>query len=206
MLARNIVAIGSSSLFGLVDPKHGGYIGRLKTWHEANDVNNKVYNLGISGDTTSGMLKRLSNETSVRKPDLILITTGLNDTRRVGSKESPSTTPIAQFEQNLKSLISEASRIAKVACVGVYPIDDSKTAPLFFWKKDYYYLMADAKDYERVTSEICKSENIPYLDIFNEWLRQDYANLLFEDGLHANELGHQKIFESLKQFLLDLYK
>lgn len=206
MLPRNIVAIGSSSLFGLVDPKHGGYIGRLKTWYETNDINNKVYNLGISGDTTTGILKRLLNEVSPRKPDLILITTGLNDTRRVRLKESPSTIPIKQFEQNLKLLISEGSKIAKVAFVGVYPIDDSKTTPLSFWKKNYYYLMLDAIAYEKITSSVCKSENIPYLDIFKEWLKQDYTNLLFEDDLHANELGHEKIFQSLKQFLLDLYK
>ncbi len=36
MIPHRIVAIGASTFFGLYDEDHlGGYIGRLKMWHES---------------------------------------------------------------------------------------------------------------------------------------------------------------------------
>lgn len=204
MLPKRIVAFGSSSLYGRVDPEGGGYIGRLRRWHESEDIHNAVFNLGISGDTTTGILKRLVSEASVRRPNLILITTGLNDTRRVGSKNASITTPVKQFKKNVEELITQARSLAKVIFISVYPIDDRRTTPLI--GTDYYYLLKDAKEYAKITKRICKSGRIPYLDIFNEWLKIDYLPYLYEDGLHANARGHQEIFHRLKNFLGELYK
>ena len=206
MLPQRIVAIGSSSLFGLVDPQGGGYIGRLKTWHENQNINNKVYNLGISGDTTTGMLKRFPPEVSIRKPNLILITSGLNDTRKIGGKSKPPTTPVEQFKKNIETLIKKGKTLTDVVFISVFPIDDKKTSPLLYWNHDdYFYCMTDAIKYAKIVNSICETERVPYLDIFNEWLHQDYKQWLFEDGLHANAVGHEKIYKSLKSFLLNLY-
>ncbi len=200
MIPNRVVAIGSSSLFGVGDSDGGGFIGRLKKWHEGIDIRNSVYNLGIPGDTTTGMLKRFS-EVSIRKPNLILISSGLNDTRRIGKKNAPNTTPLPAFRNNIKALISEAREIADLVFISVYPIDEERTAPLTYWKKEYYYLFNDAKEYEAATKEICKQSNIAYVDNFSEWMAGDYKNWLFEDGLHANAQGHEKIFQGLKQRL-----
>ncbi|MBI4097299.1 MAG: hypothetical protein HY428_02700 [Candidatus Levybacteria bacterium] len=84
---------------------------------------------------------------------------------------------------------------------GVYPIDESKTAPLTYWKKGYFYLMNDATELENSVKDVCKSENVPYFDIWSEWMKEDYRQWLFEDGLHANAVGHQRIFDKLRDFL-----
>ena len=93
MISTRIVAIGASSLFGRIDPEEGGFIGRLKKWHETQAAQNIVFNLGVPGETSSDILKRFSQEVGVRRPDLILISVGLNDTKRKGSKEAGNPPP-----------------------------------------------------------------------------------------------------------------
>ncbi|HSW88796.1 MAG TPA: GDSL-type esterase/lipase family protein [Candidatus Saccharimonadales bacterium] len=206
MLPKKIVAIGSSTLFGRVDPQGGGYIGRLRSWHEENDPHNAVFNLGISGETTADMLKRLVSEAIIRNPNLIILTSGSNDTRRIGSKNSPVNTSLEQFRKNINEMIRQAKQIAPIVFVSIYPINESNTAPLRYWHDTYYYLLQDAIEYAQAVKEICNDNNIPYLDIFNKWLKEDYFEYLFEDGLHANAKGHEIIFNSLKLFLQSLYE
>lgn len=200
MIPKRIVAIGSSSLYGRVDPEGGGYIGRLRKWHESNGVHNAVFNLGIGGDTTADMLKRLIPEASVRRPDLILLTTGLNDTRRTGQKNAAVTTTLPQFRTNVQKLIKTVKTLSPVVVISVYPIDDTHTQPLI--ETNFFYLMTDATQYEQATRDICHEKNIAYLNIWDVWMKEDYKRWLFEDGLHANALGHQQIFEDLKKFLI----
>ena len=204
MIPQRIVAFGGSNLFGLIDPKGGGFIGRLKTYHEGQDVHNMVFNLGISGETTTDILKRLLPEAAIRKPDLIIIAIGLNDTKRIGGKTGEITTPKEQFEDNIKMLIKQAQSLSRVILLSHFPPVEEKTAPLTYWNKSYYYLKNDAIKYMQIVKEICDKEKIPYLDIFNKWIKKDYSHLLFIDGIHANEKGHSVIFEDLKAFLKQL--
>ncbi len=205
MPPKNIVVIGASSVFGRIDPKGGGFVGRLKTWHENNEPNyNAVYNLGISGDTTTGMLSRLLPEAGARNPDLMILSLGTNDASRIGSLTSPHATTLNEFERKVKKLIQQSQSLTmNVLIVSAYPIDDTKTVPLFNSNK--YYLMSDIKIYIKKTQEICEQNGILYLDLFNALITTDYKKLLYKDGLHMNAQGHQFIFEQLKNFLMSKY-
>lgn len=114
MLPQRIVAFGGSNLFGFFDPQGGGFIGRLKTYHESKNLDNMVFNLGISGETSTGMLKRLLPEAIVRKPDLIIVATGVNDARRLGSKTEKITTLLAHFKKNVQKIINQAKSLSDV--------------------------------------------------------------------------------------------
>lgn len=206
MLPKRIVSIGASSCEGKVDPKGGGFVGRLRRWLESIDQHYHVYNLGVSGDTTSGMLKRFLQEAKPRKPELVIIMLGINDCRRDGSKNSPCDTPTSQFRENVSKLITQARSLTdKVLFISVYPIDESKTAPVS-WRK-VFYLEKDAGNYAGNMKQICKELKIDYLDIFNVWLKENYKNkYLADDGLHANSRGHEYIFEKVKDCLVKKYK
>lgn len=206
MLPKTIVAIGTSTLYGRVDPQGGGYIGRLRRWHEKNDPHNAVFNLGISGETTDEILERLIPECKIRKPDLIILTSGSNDTRRIGSKNNPVTTSIQQFKKNVNLMIEQAKSLAPIMMTSIYPINEKQTVPLKYWHETHYYLLQDAIIYAQAARDICNNRHIPYLDIFNQWMKKDYYDLLFEDGLHANSKGHEMIFQQLKKFLKGLYQ
>lgn len=204
MIPKRIVAIGTSSFFGLGDPLHGGYIGRLKVWHETKDKDNTVFNLGISGDavgeTTTQLLQRLEPEAKVREPNLILLTSGINDIRRHGSRENPSVTPKEDFRNNIITMIHKAKSLADVAVISAIPILEKHDSA------DNYLLPKDLEEYTQIAKEVCQQENVPYLDVYNEFAKEDYKGLLTPDGVHPNEKGHEKIFEKLEEFLEELYK
>lgn len=202
MQPKRIVFLGASSVFGKNDPGGGGFAGRFKSWYESQDLKNSVFNLGIGGDITTGMSERF-DEVIRRKPDLIILQLGLNDTKRTDSKDNPPTTAFEQFKNNVRELIKKC-RKTDVTFLGVYPIDEKKTAPVQV--KDVYYLMQDAKKYSEATKQICAEQNVPYLDIFNSWMNKDYLKFLSEDGLHCNPKGHEEIFNRLKHFFLERYQ
>lgn len=203
MIPQRIVVIGASTVYGRVDIEGGGWVGRLRRWHEQQDRKNAVFNLGIGGDTSEGFLRRLKVEVSPRRPDLILVSGGLNDIKRVSNKTAPVTIPLPQSQQNIREIIKEGRKLTEVIFISVHPIDESRTSPVS-WENSHY-LSVDVRQYSDATKEICETEKIPYIDIFNEWMKINYMPLLADDGLHPNSHGHQKIFEAVREFLIEKY-
>lgn len=56
-------------------------MGRLRKALELRDAANTVFNLGIGGDDTFGLKRRISAELAMRAPDIVIIGIGVNDTR-----------------------------------------------------------------------------------------------------------------------------
>ena len=204
MLPQRIVAVGASIVFGRVDPEHGGFMGRMKIWHEKFFTPNAVFNLGISGETSTMLLDRLHAELLVRKPNLIIISVGLNDVKRNGSLRSSPTTPTERFRQNIHDIIHQSRNLCDVMFISITPINESKTTPLLY-QKNSYIMFEDVVKYADITKAICMEEKVPYLDIMNQWLQMRYQAFLDEDGLHPNPLGHKDIFIKLKAFLKEQY-
>ncbi len=63
--------------------------------------------------------------------------------------------------------------------------------------RDIYYTNENIKNYKNTMKDICEKHNIPFLDIFGLLTNED-----LEDGLHPNSAGHKKIFEVVKDFLV----
>lgn len=205
MIPRRIVAIGTSAFFGVGDPLHGGFIGRLKQWHESKGDDNEFYNLGLSrekiGETTNEILERLVPESKVREPQLILLTSGINDIRRHGNPTAPSLTSLEQFETNIHDMIVKTKSVAKDCIfIGTSPIKDKHD------RSDNYLLSEDAKTYALVVKKVCEEENVPYFDLYPLFPEETYEQFVTPDGVHPNEKAHEIIFEKLKEFLLKLYK
>ena len=198
MLPKRIVAIGASIVLGRVDPEHGGFIGRLKTWHEKKFIANVVFNLGISSETSAMLLKRLYLEASIRKPDLMIISIGLNDLKRSRYTHRPVTS-IKKFSQNIRGIIRQSKKLCNIIFVSITPVDERKIDGIK--KIKYFRLLDDVKKYSDITKKICTEEKIPYLDIMNQWLVTNYQKFLFKDGVHPNSLGHDDIYRKLISFL-----
>jgi acyl-CoA thioesterase I len=195
---RRIVAIGASTCEGKVDPAHGGYVGQLRQWLEQQDDRTHVFNLGIAGDTSSGVLQRLPVEIPPRRPEVIIFQFGSNDAARQGGRLAPITTSLAQFRDNLRSILTTAKDLAPhVVFLSVCPPDPliAQETP---WGASFF--LEDAKQYTAVTAELCRQLNIDYLDAFNEWLSGDYRHLLHHDGVHPNTEGHRELFKMVKKW------
>lgn len=204
MLPARIVVFGSSSVYGRGDPERGGFVGRLRSWHEPIHSGNLVYNLGIGGDTTSGMLKRFEAEVSARRPDLVIIYPGLNDSRRENSHDSSNVVSPKQFQDNINSLLLMAKKFAPTVFVSSFPLDETRTLP--FRDTKLFYRYSDAATYTRLSRDVCDNLCIPYLDIFERWSNLTNFKDLSIDGLHGTPDAHEKLSLELRQFLLDTFK
>lgn len=202
MLPNRIIVIGASGAQGKVDPIYGGYSGRLRGWLEKKNQHNHVYNLGISGDTSQRVLKRMITECPPRRPDLIICHLGSNDASRIGSKASPTNTPIRTFEKNVKKIIEYANMASKLIFISAIPIDESKTSPVW---DNIYYLAKDVKKFAQATGNVCHILRISYIDIYTEFSKHKFTSLLHTDGLHANSKGHQLIYGLLKKQIVKMY-
>jgi lysophospholipase L1-like esterase len=79
-----ICIFGDSIAWGATDCEKGGWVERLKTELMVKDID--VYNLGISGDTTENILKRMDAEAEARNPDIIIFSVGINDALKTNGK------------------------------------------------------------------------------------------------------------------------
>jgi len=55
--------------------------------------------------------------------------------------------------------------------------------------------------YNNKIKEICEKNNLRYIDLSDLMENSD-----FEDGLHPNSKGHEKIFQKIKEFLDPIVK
>ncbi len=197
-----ICVFGDSITWGAYDYEKGGWVERLKVFMAENS-DNDVYNLGVSGNKTPHILSRVESETKVRTEeaeDIVLIfAVGINDSYFVHS-ENRLMTPPEEFKTNIEKTIERAQVItSKIIFVGLTPVDETKTTPIP-WNTDKSFKNEYIQKYNNFISSICKDKNIYFVEILDKWLQSDYQDLL-EDGLHPNSKGHQKIFEAVRDFL-----
>jgi len=82
----NICIFGDSITWGAYDPINGGWVGLLRNYFEKKSEGEiEIYNLGISGNTTDGLLKMIENESIPREPEVIVLAIGINDTQYIYS-------------------------------------------------------------------------------------------------------------------------
>jgi len=193
-----ICVFGASITWGAFDDEKGGWVERLKTYFWKSD--NDFYNLGISGDKSTDLLKRFKAECKAREPNVILISIGINDSQYINDRNNPRT-PIGEFKDNIQKLIEIGQAFTgKIIFVGLNPVDESKTMPIP-WSPEKYYTNENIQEYNNVVKSICEENNLSFIEIFDNWMKSDYKNLL-EDGLHPNSKGHKKIFETVNDFLI----
>lgn len=202
MKEGNILVFGDSISWGANDTTQGGWVGMLNSFvSEKTNFETLVYNLGVSGDDSNDLLKRFVPECEARKPNVIIIAIGGNDSSYI-NEESNLNTPPEKFKENIQMLIELAKGFTEnVIFVGILPSDESKTTPIP-WDPSIYYTNKLATQNNQIIKELCAENNIPFIDLFEEWTKLDYKPLL-DDGCHPTTEGHRKIFETVKNFLLE---
>jgi lysophospholipase L1-like esterase len=144
-----------------------------------------VRNAGISGDTTTGGLKRLERDVLAQKPHLVTIMFGMNDLVR---------TPVADFQNNLREIIRRCRAIdAEVVLCTQNSIVESSQRP-----------GAKLAEFTQAIRDIAKAEALPVADCFAAFEAihaQDALewNLLLSDPIHPNMAGHKLFAETIAQ-------
>ncbi len=197
-----INVFGDRISFGCWD-EEGGWVDRIKQ-----EINKKVlkdpefpwlaHNLGVDGDTSKGLLKRFEQETKPRivygGDTIFVFSIGDNDSLFNNKKKEHWVSP-EEYKKNLQELFKLAKNYkAKILFVGSAGFDESKVDPVP-WEPECSYKNEYAEQYNEIAKEVCKENQVAFVDIFG----LDKKHLV--DGLHPNSEGHKKIFEVVKNAL-----
>ena len=201
----HILVFGDSITYGAWDIE-GGWVGRLRKYLDQQVIDSNyqlywiVYNLGIDGDTSSGLLKRFENEvkkrTCEREDRLIIIDIGANDSIQ-NNKTKKLWCATEKYEQNLKKLVELARKYTKnIVLIGPLRVDEPRVDPMP-WLAGHSYKNNILIEFYKKAESIAKQENIPFVGMWNLLENKDLA-----DGTHPTTEGHRKIFEVVKNFLV----
>ncbi|WP_395745700.1 SGNH/GDSL hydrolase family protein [Prosthecobacter sp.] len=144
-----------------------------------------VHNAGISGDTTTGGLKRLERDVLAQKPQLVTIMFGMNDLVK---------TPVEVFKKNLREMITRCRQGgAEVVLCTQNSVVETAQRP-----------GARLAEFTQAIREMAKSEKLPLADChaaFEEVRAADASewDLLMSDAIHPNMAGHKLFAQTLAQ-------
>lgn len=201
-----VLVFGDSITYGAWDTQ-AGWVERIKcTAHEQtvqSEGKNKVQviNLGIGGDTSTKILKRMPAEIESRYsaswPFVFVITFGANDERSIDGKIE---TPVEQFEANVKEIIALAKQHSdKILFLGIPPI--GKPVVEF---KGQEYSDERVKEYEQRLQAIVEDAGLPFVPIRPVFEQAGLDSLYAYDFIHPNDKGHQLIADTIQPRLQEI--
>jgi lysophospholipase L1-like esterase len=209
-----LFVLGDSIAYGHWD-RQGGWVQRLRAFLERRSLASEshyelntrhymvVYNLGIPGDTTTGVLERFDRELSPRldsnQKTIIILAVGINDSHFVAEKNTHNVDP-ETFSNNILSLVHKAKSItASVYFVGLTLVDEERYQR--FWSNPYVYRNEYIRRYDAEIKKICASHGVEFIDVLNPFYASGHERLL-EDGLHLNDDGHALLESIIRKRLL----
>lgn len=197
---KKIFCFGDSITYGESDLEHGGWAQRLK--HdlmlkcEGEPVQKySLYNLGVGGETTDGLVNRFKAEFFARKikgfQNIVILNYGAND---IVIHKNKNIVPIKYFLRNLKQCVQLAQvENSYVLIVGMAPISSETSGQLNCHGQRRY--CEDIIEYNQAMERFCSEMQCEYVAIYNEFAERGGKSLLAVDGLHPNGAGHQLIYD-----------
>jgi len=160
-----------------------------------------VYNRGIGGDTTVGLLKRMDESVFDLRPKIVVLMIGTNDFAML-----PNATKTTVYRNTLSivQLIQNRLPDTKIILESIYPIyehDNPKIDKASIGNKTNHMI--------RHTNALLKTiPNVTFVDM-DPYLKDERGDFKLEytmEGLHANTLGYQVITKVLKEKIDALLK
>ncbi len=196
-MIKRICVWGSSIGQGYNDFENEGWVHLLKKdlWVEPSGKRYEVMNLSINGNTSRDVKNRFSTEYISRKPQVVIIAIGTNDSVFDKSKNN-NWIDTEKTKNNLQEIIDFTDREkSQVILIGLASINEKLTTPVS-WDDNLFYLTENIKKYDAIIKEVAEENDIPYCPMFDLLDDRDLP-----DGLHPNSVGHQKMFKRIKGFL-----
>lgn len=185
-----ICVFGDSIAYGLSDFESGGWCEMLRLYVLKNQERD-LYNLGVDGDTVSGVINRIETETKIREASEIILAIGINDTQfKINFLPDM---PIDQFSELIEQLIQKATQlVSKITYVGLTRVEDTKVQPFPWSTTGKCYGNKIIQKYDSEITRVCTRFSVPYIEVFDMLKVEDLA-----DGLHPNTVGHKKLFKKI---------
>lgn len=160
------------------------------------DLPLKTYNRGISGDTTSGVYRRLQLSLFDLAPVKVVLMIGINDINLGLTNDE-----IMKNYTDIVKEITENLPTAELTCLSVLPMNDI----VELYGVNLANATARIKELNERIKILAESKNCRYVDLFthfadeNDHLITDYSN----DGLHPNQAGYTVWTNVLMPYLAD---
>ena len=197
MFMRRIFAFGDSIVAGRKLPGSQSWISRISDFFMENYPGETLmYNLGVTGEGSAGLLERITRDLSIRTkyrlPDdftLTFIATGLNDSKLFERRVQAS---YNIFESNVRKIIKISKKYSNLVVVmGLTRV--SEKIPLDFRNQTI-------AGYNDILRRVSVDEGLLFVDIFDVWPNEQ-RSVYSEDGVHPNADGHAFIFEQVLSVL-----
>ncbi len=202
-----ILFFGDSITFGEYDGVFGGYADILKRYSHTkflteNTEEVTVYNLGIPGETTESLIKRIDTELKSRISDdrsAVFLFYGAND---LAKKEGNHQVSLDNFSANISDAVKNAQKYGSdVYLIGLVPISERINDVVTSTGKKRS--QSDIIIYNSKIKAIAETFSVNYVDL-NLYFEDKTEEFISIDGVHPNAKGYRLIAEILKP-LLEIY-
>lgn len=187
---------GDSITLGWRDEDLGGWPARLLRRLHSDGYDVTGYNLGVRGDTSTGIAERWEDELRRRWREgnaLLVFAFGVNDSTL--GPDGRRSLPVAQTARNVGTVL-ERARHYPVLLIGPAPIEEALMHRRLNAAGDLPMPTPDSiADTARAIGAEARKAGVPYLDLLAV-LGGDAgwrASLLQTDGLHPSSAGHDAI-------------
>jgi len=189
---------GDSITYGEYDGVFGGWVDILKRYalqkfHEGNGDELILFNLGIGGETTEGLLKRIPHELKARNSadgNIVFLSYGAND---LAVKDGQQIVNSEQFRNNIKEAVTHARRFSnEIYLVSILPFSQKIDGVVVNSGKKR--INEDVVVYNQILKDIAAEDSLIYIDFYSAFL-EDKEILLSADGVHPNEKGYGMMAE-----------
>lgn len=166
------------------------HVGLIEKWlnEEYNELFN-IVNSGVSGNSIVQMGERLQNDVLTYKPDLVVVSSGLNDA--FGSLR----VPVDEFKETYESIIQKLLEDGVKQIVLRTP---NPTLNSVYNEQLQPYLTA--------TAELANEYNLPYFDFYDVISKHNEENQasleqMMTDTVHLNAEGQEFLYKTFSDFI-----
>lgn len=195
-----VYIFGGSTAQGYYDTQ-GGWATRiavhyqqeaLKHLDDETIVRDEVFNLGVAGDTTEGVLGRIKAEVEARRliedDECIILAVGMNDTILI---ENRVVTEVNDFQERYEALIDEALKLCpRVICIGLTAVRESEADPWAYSSRGKQWKNNRIKLFEDTIKQSALRKEVAFVPIHEAFQKLNSEMNLISDGLHPNDAGH----------------
>lgn len=163
----------------------------------------EVLNAGIGGERTDQALKRLNQDVIAKKPDIVIIMYGANDSYVDIGKTEPRLSQ-REFRQNLQQIVERLQAEKIRVILMTEPRWGRNAKPNGIGEHPNKHM----EPFMEIVRDVARSKSISLVDHYEIWRKLEASGLdigsITTDQLHPNPSGHMKIAESIEPVLKKL--
>lgn len=150
-----------------------------------------VYNRGIGGDTSEGVLKRLNVSIFDLKPKTVFLMIGTNDLALLKTTNEA----IVMRIQSIVSKINDYDPKIQIYLLSILPVNETMDPKTVLPRKN--------KDIDEINQQLKTLKHVKYID-FTSVFKDEEGRLKKEysmEGLHLSPLGYKVLTDTLKPYI-----